>query len=131
MMHHPCSTYLGQNQCGLRICIIFWFSWYKNLYVLYFQIYTYYKRTLMDSDLVLARWDLEDVFDRLWVFKRESKSQTILYFMLYVSFMNKTLIIITLCLLVLWVTAPHLLNHIVFIYLLIYIYLLSYLMFPH
>ena len=31
------------------------FQGYKNLYVLCFQIYTYYKRTLVDSDLVLAR----------------------------------------------------------------------------
>ena len=44
------------------------FSRYKNLYVLCFQIYTYYKRILVDSDLVLARWDSENVFDRPWVF---------------------------------------------------------------
>ena len=51
--------------------------------------------------------------------------------MLYVGFMNKTLIIITLCLLVFWVTASRLLSNIVFVYLLIYIYLLPYLMFSH
>ena len=35
--------------------IFFGFQGYKNLYVLCFQIYTYYKRTVVDSDLVLAR----------------------------------------------------------------------------
>ena len=43
--------------------------------------------------------------------------------MLYVGFMNITLIIITLCLLVLWITTPHLLSHIVFVYLLIYLFI--------
>ena len=38
-----------------------------------------------------------------------------LLFMLYVGFINKTLIIITLRLLVPWVTAPRLLSHIVFV----------------
>ena len=50
------------------VYIFFGFSRYKNLYVLCFQIYTYYKRTLVDFNLILARWDLENVFDRPWVF---------------------------------------------------------------
>ena len=48
-------------------------------YIYYvFQIYTYYKRILVDSDLILARWGSENIFDRLWVLKRETKPQTIL-----------------------------------------------------
>ena len=43
--------------------------------------------------------------------------------MLYVGLMNKTLIIITLCLLDLWVTVPRLLSYIVFVYLLIYLFI--------
>ena len=35
--------------------IFFRFQRYKNLYVLCFQIYMYYKRILVDSDLVLTR----------------------------------------------------------------------------
>ena len=37
------------------IYIFFGFQGYENLYVLYFQIYTYYKRTLVDSEHVLTR----------------------------------------------------------------------------
>ena len=54
------------------------FQGYKNLYVLCFQIYTYYKRTLVDSDLVLGRWGSKYVFDRPWVLEWETKLQTIL-----------------------------------------------------
>ena len=49
------------------------FQGYENLYVLYFQIYTYYKRTPVDSDLVLANWGSENIFDCPWVLKREIK----------------------------------------------------------
>ena len=34
-----------------------------------FKIYMYYKRTLVDSDLVLARWDSDDAFNCPWVLK--------------------------------------------------------------
>ena len=50
---------------------IFWISIYKNFYVLCFQIYTYYKRTLVVFDLILARWDLENVFRSPMIFKRD------------------------------------------------------------
>ena len=60
------------------IYIFFGFQTYKNLYVLCFQIYTYYKMTRVDSDLVLPRRDSEDVFDRPWVLKRETNPQMIL-----------------------------------------------------
>ena len=63
--HSRVSTSVG------FVYIIFWFSWYKNLYVLYFKIYTYYKRTLVVFDLILARWSLENVFDRPWVLKKD------------------------------------------------------------
>ena len=91
MMHHPCLTYSDQHQCEFSIYIFFRFQEYKNLYVLYFQIYMYYKRTLVDSYVVLARWGSENVFNRPWVLKREIKPQTILSFILYVSFENNTL----------------------------------------
>ena len=45
------------------------FQGYKNLYVLCFQIYTYYKRTLVVSNLVLARWGSENVFDHPKILK--------------------------------------------------------------
>ena len=60
------------------IYIFFGFSRYKNLYVICFQIYMYYKITLVGSDLVLAQWGLENVFNRPWVFKIEIKPQMIL-----------------------------------------------------
>ena len=38
------------------VYIILWFLWYKNLYTYYvLKTYIYYKRTLVVSDLVLAR----------------------------------------------------------------------------
>ena len=52
------------NTSADSVYIFFGFLRYKNLYVLWFQIHTYYKRTLVDFDLVLARWDSENVFDR-------------------------------------------------------------------
>ena len=39
---HGRHTRFNTNVC--TIYDIFWFSWYKNLYVLCFQIYMYYKR---------------------------------------------------------------------------------------
>ena len=41
------------------------------IYVYDFQNYTLYKRTLVVSDLVLARRDLENVFDRPLVFQKK------------------------------------------------------------
>ena len=85
-----------------RYIYISGFQGYENLYILYFQIYTYYKRTLVDSEHVLTRWDLENVFDRPWVLKWEIKPQTIfiiyimwdlkimLYlYIIFISFMSK------------------------------------------
>ena len=55
---------------ALYIIFFFWISRYKNLYVFCFQIYTYYKRTLVVSDLVLAGWSSENVFDRSKALKK-------------------------------------------------------------
>ena len=81
------------NTSASSIYIFSGFSRYKNLYVLCFQIYTYYKRTLVDSDLVLARWGSENIFDRPWVFKIEIEPQTILWLIWYISFMSKQLLL--------------------------------------
>ena len=60
----PCWTYPGQHQCGLTV-YYFGFSYYTSIkYINDFQTYTLYKRTLVVSDLVLARRDSENVFDR-------------------------------------------------------------------
>ena len=63
---HPCWTYLGQHQCGLTVYCFLDFSYFKKLiiYIWFFQSYTLYKRTLVVSDLVLARRGSENIFDR-------------------------------------------------------------------
>ena len=91
-----CIAYVWHTQVNTSVSsiyIYFGFSRYKNLYVLCFQIYKYDKRTLVDSDLVLAWWGSENVFNCPWVFKIEIKPQTILWFILYMSFMSKQLLL--------------------------------------
>ena len=78
----PCQTYPGQHQCELNIYYFFGFSYYKNLYVLCSQIYTCIQcntKTLVVSDLVLARRDSENVFDRPLVLKIKQIPQTIFH----------------------------------------------------
>ena len=58
----PYWTYPGQHQCGFRI-LFFGFYNIKCIRIM-FYIYMYYKRTLVVSDLVVARWGSENVFDR-------------------------------------------------------------------
>ena len=60
------------------------FSRYKNIYVLCFQIFMYYKRALVDSDLVLAWWGSENIFDRPWVF--QNRNWTTDDFMTYIVY---------------------------------------------
>ena len=62
----PCWTYPGQHQCGLTIYCFqdFHIIKTKYIYIYDFQSYTLYKRILVVSDLVLARWGSENVFDR-------------------------------------------------------------------
>ena len=81
-----CITHVWHTRVNTSVgsvYIFFGFLRCKNLYVLCFQIYTYYKKTLVDSDLVLARWGSENIFDRPWVFKIKIKPQTILWLILY------------------------------------------------
>ena len=69
----PYQTYSGQHQCGLNIYYFLDFSYYKNLYVLRFQIYTCRQcntKTLVVSDLVLARRGSENDFDHPLVLKK-------------------------------------------------------------
>ena len=67
-----CWTYSGQHQCGLTIYCFSNFHIIKlSIYVYDFQSYTLYKRTLVVSDLVLARRGLENVFDRPLAFKNK------------------------------------------------------------
>ena len=87
-----CIVHVWHTQINTSVGSIYIFSVfsrYKNIYVLCFQIYMYYKRALVDSDLVLARWDSKNVFDRPLVFKIEIKPQMILWLILYMSFMSK------------------------------------------
>ena len=44
---------LGSTPVWAQHILFSGFQGYKNLYVLYFQIYTYYKRTLVVFDIVL------------------------------------------------------------------------------
>ena len=69
----PCWTYPGQHQCGLTIYYFqdFLIIKTKYIYIYDFQSYTLYKRTLVVSDLVLARWGSENVFDRPLAFQKE------------------------------------------------------------
>ena len=69
----PCWTYPGQHQCGLTIYYFQDFLIIKTKYIYRydFQSYTLYKRTLVVSDLVLARWGSENVFDRPLAFQKE------------------------------------------------------------
>ena len=60
-----CITHIWHTRVNTSVgsvYIFFGFQGYKNLYVLCFQIYTYYKRTLVDSDLILVRWGSKNVF---------------------------------------------------------------------
>ena len=51
--------------------IYFWFLM-KNLYVLCFKIYMYYKRTLVVPDVVLTRRRSGNDFDRPWCFLKRN-----------------------------------------------------------
>ena len=70
-----CITHVWHTRINTSVgsvyILLFGFSRYKNLYVIYFQIYTYYKRILVVSDLVLARWGSENVFRPPKSFKRD------------------------------------------------------------
>ena len=60
----PCWTYPGQHQCGLTVYCFLDFHILKTNYIyMVFQSYTLYKRTLVVSDLVLARRGSENIFD--------------------------------------------------------------------
>ena len=61
-----CITHIWHTRVNTSMGLVYIFSGfqrYKNLYVLCFQIYMYYKITLAGSDLVLTRWGSENVFD--------------------------------------------------------------------
>ena len=73
----------GSTPIWAQYINIFGFQEYKNVYVLCFQIYTYYKRTLVDSDLVLVRWGSENVFDRPWVLKTKKLNHKRFYNLYY------------------------------------------------
>ena len=60
------------------------FSRYKNLYVLCFQSYTYYKITLVGSDLILARWGSENVFRLPISFKRDFNHKRVYLYMCFI-----------------------------------------------
>ena len=86
-----CIAHVGHTRVNTSVgsvYVISWFSRYKHLYkcILFLKsIYILYKRTLVVSDLVLARWGSENVFDRPWVFKGKSKPQTVLW-TFYINF---------------------------------------------
>ena len=76
-----CITHIWHTRVNTSMGLVYIFSGfqrYKNLYVLCFQIYMYYKRTLVNSDLVLTRWGSENIFNRPWILKLKTKPQTIL-----------------------------------------------------
>ena len=78
-----CITHVQHTRVNTSVgskSIIFWFSKYKNLYVVCFQIYTYYKRTLVVSDLVLTRWGSKNVFRPPKSFKRDLNHRRIYMF---------------------------------------------------
>ena len=89
-----CIVHVWHTQVNTSVGSVYIFSGfsrYKNLYVLCFQIYTYYKITLVGSDLVLARWGSENVFNQRmfstaheFFFKIEIESQT--FFMTYIVY---------------------------------------------
>ena len=65
-MHRPCSIYPVNTSVGSMY--FFDFQHIKHMYMYnVFKIYMLYKRTLVVSDLVLARWGSESVFDRPWI----------------------------------------------------------------
>ena len=74
----PCWTYSGQHQCGLNVYYFLGFYTIKtNMYYVFksIHIYSIYIKTLVVSDLILARWGSENVFDRPLVL--ENKINTI------------------------------------------------------
>ena len=76
--HHdasPHGRHTWINTSVGSIYDIFWFSWYKNLYVLCFQIYMYYKRNTSGLWLRFDSVMLEKVFDCPWVLKRKINPQ--------------------------------------------------------
>ena len=73
-MHRSCLTYPDQHQCGHSI-LFSDFKKYKNLYICCFQkSICSIKRTLVVSVLALAWRGLENVFDRPWVFKCDTRT---------------------------------------------------------
>ena len=88
MLHRPCSVYPGQHQCGLNYIIFGFYDIKIYMYYVFLKsiyICILYKRTQVVSDLILARWGSENVFDRPWVFKGKSKPQTVLW-TFYINF---------------------------------------------
>ena len=64
-------TYLGQHQCQALYILFFLFLWYKNIYVLCFQIYMYYKMNIGGLWLRPGPTMSEKVFNQLMSFKRD------------------------------------------------------------
>ena len=89
-----CITHARHTQVNTSMgSITLFFNFFDiKTYMYYaFKIYILYKRTLVVSDLVLTRWGSENVFDRSWVFKGNSKPQIVLWtfsinFVITVSF---------------------------------------------
>ena len=78
-----CITHVRHTRVNTSMgfeSIIFWFSKYKNLYVVCFQIYMYYKKILVVSDLILIRWGSENVFWSPKSFKRDLNHRRIYMF---------------------------------------------------
>ena len=80
-------AYVWHTQVNTSVSSVYIFSGfsrYKHIYMYIFcKTYMLYKRTQVVSDLVLTRWDLENVVDRPWNFKYKTKTtddfMTILY----------------------------------------------------
>ena len=96
-----CIAHARHTRVNTSVGSIILFSGFYNIktymYYVFKNLYILYKKTLVVSDLVLARWGSENVFDRPWVFKGKSKSRTVLW-TFYINFV----IIVSFALINLW-----------------------------